>query len=635
MGAFGYLASSYCLFVQNVIKPAVYYVYTPCLRLLGNAGMVMDELTLLGAAIGMIVAGHLADLWGRKKLYGWELLTLIVATIGAAQASEGFRSQHQDGTYDSSTDIYSWLAWWRFVLGLAIGAEHPLVTIITAEWAATEWRGVMLALVFSMLPIARLLAYGVGLAALQISSARNGLPPDLRLEDDANLLTKHVADQVWRWDIGVAVIPAALAVVFRFTIPETPRFYAHIRRNLAKAMQIVFKYRDAVTTPRNSGGPSTTRFPPGIGAAGDDAPARDGAIQSLSSPHHQTNFNTNSKINNANLSARWSRWKGWLSGAKLYLGKTDAGRNLLLISTLCVLSEAAWYCLAKDSHSSMSTFFHDPSSSNFPSSTPSSVEKRSLGPDPTCPEYNAWNSNPSNHNATIYSELSTNSTRFMLVSSIGSLLGSLALVFSINHIHRRTILLVSLSSLSFLFFVSGALLTATYSPGSPDTLHPAADYLFGTMHFFFTFGPRTVVYILAVEMFATEYRGTFYGITAAAGKVMAIAVRPVIGKTSRMERALGIRLLIVGAVLVVAVWVSSMLPLVQGEKKGGDEVHVASEVGKGSAGEGTCSTEKRLAGGLERVGLKSMGGLVNKKLEDISEAPEEAFRRANVSNVNT
>ena len=176
-------------------------------------------------------------------------------------------------------------------------------------------------------------------------------------------------------------------------------------------------------------------------------------------------------------------------------------------------------------------------------------------------------------------------------------------------------------------------MTATYSPGSPDVLHPAADYLFGTMHFFFTFGPRTVVYILAVEMFPTEYRGTFYGITAAAGKVMAIAVRPVIGKTSRMERALGIRLLIVGAVLVAAVWVSSMLPLVQEEIKAGDEVHVASEVGKESVEEGTCRTEKRLAGRLKRVGLKSIGGLENKKLEDISEAPEEAFRRMNVSNV--
>ncbi|KAK4208509.1 major facilitator superfamily domain-containing protein [Rhypophila decipiens] len=614
VGATGYLASSYCLFVQNVIKPALYYVYTPCGRLSGNAGLVLDELTLVGSVIGMIVAGHLADLWGRKKLYGWELLTLIVATIGTAQASEGFRSQLEDGTYGYSTDIYSWLAWWRFVLGLAIGAEHPLVTIITAEWAATQWRGIMLTLVFSMLPFARLLAYGIGLAALRVSSANNGLSPDLRLEDDSNLLTKHVADQVWRWAIGVAVIPAALAVAFRFAIPETPRFYAHIRKNLTKAMRIAREFNRGEptpgTNPSNAAPPSSSNS--GASTDGESIPDREMGRRS-----------------------RWPdwlvRWTDWLAGANAYLKEgsvqtyqntsqsNSAGRHLIVISTLCFISEIGWYCLATDSNSSMSTFFHDPSTTTT-GSTSGSISARANLPvnyssDSKCPEFNAWNSDKP---TTIYQVLATNSTRFMLVSSLGSILGSMTLVFLINRFHRKHILQFSFAVLAILNIVVGAILVATYDPNADD-LHPSADVFFGIMHFFYAFGPRTVIYILAAEIFPTEYRGTFYGVTAAVGKLAAVAIRPVIGRTSKLPRSLGIRLMVVAPFLLFAVWLCRWLPLVQGESD--DE-----------------SLEDEKSGGkLERFWRHIKGENAKElffgksenmlKLEDISESPDSVASR--------
>jgi PHS family inorganic phosphate transporter-like MFS transporter len=126
VGASGFLATSYTLFVTNVVKQLLFYVYPPCSRLGSNAGMVMDELTLVGAAIGMLGAGHMADLWGRKALYGFELALLIFATLGVTQASEGFLFRRPDGTDEYSMDIYSWLSWWRFWLGCAIGAEASL-----------------------------------------------------------------------------------------------------------------------------------------------------------------------------------------------------------------------------------------------------------------------------------------------------------------------------------------------------------------------------------------------------------------------------------------------------------------------------------------------------------------------------
>ncbi|KAM7185997.1 Major facilitator superfamily domain containing protein [Rhypophila sp. PSN 637] len=621
VGATGYLASSYCLFVQNVIKPALYYVYTPCGRLSGNAGLVLDELTLVGSVIGMIVAGHLADLWGRKKLYGWELLTLIVATIGTAQASEGFRSQHENGTYGFSTDIYSWLAWWRFVLGLAIGAEHPLVTIITAEWAATEWRGIMLALVFSMLPFARLLAYGIGLAALRVSSANNGLSPDLRLEDDSDLLTKHVADQVWRWDIGVAVIPAALAVVFRFVIPETPRFYAHIRKNLTKAMRIAREFNrgestNAPTNPSNAAAPSLSDP-----VASTDAPASSNPVASIDG---HSDRETGGQTGWPDWLQWLARWTDWLACANTYLKEgsvqtyqnsrpNSARRHLLVISSLCFLSEIGWYCLATDSNSSMSTFFHDPSTTTA-GSTSGSISARANLPvnfssDSKCPEFNAWNSGKP---TTIYNVLATNSTRFMLVSSLGSILGSMTLVFLINRFHRKHILQFSFTMLAILNIVVGAILVATYDPNADD-LHPSADGFFGIMHFFYAFGPRTVIYILAAEIFPTEYRGTFYGVTAAMGKLAAVAIRPVIGKTSKLPRSLGVRLMIVAPLLLVAVWLCQWLPLVQGES---DDESLEDEK--------SDSVGKRLWRNIKRFNVKELDMM---KLEDISESPESVASR--------
>lgn len=42
-------------------------------------------------------------------------------------------------------------------------------------------------------------------------------------------------DQIWRLIIGLGCIPAAVAIYFRLTIPETPRFTMDIERNIRQA----------------------------------------------------------------------------------------------------------------------------------------------------------------------------------------------------------------------------------------------------------------------------------------------------------------------------------------------------------------------------------------------------------------
>lgn len=122
--------------------------------------------TLGGSMLGQLFFGIAADWLGRRRMYGWELIVTIIATIGVASASSGISgtvpnigSYFANGTYPSngnynatgkyiasgtyiangvdpwngSLSIIGSLVAWRFVLGLAIGADYPLSAVICSE----------------------------------------------------------------------------------------------------------------------------------------------------------------------------------------------------------------------------------------------------------------------------------------------------------------------------------------------------------------------------------------------------------------------------------------------------------------------------------------------------------------------
>lgn len=131
MAMSGFLADSYAIFSTNVISPALAYISWNS-DAGGTKGLVINVITLSGSCIGMVLFGWLADVFGRKRLYGVELVIGIVATLGLTQVSAGYDQQ--------SMNPFAWIVWWRFVLGIAIGAEYPLSALIAAEWSATSTR---------------------------------------------------------------------------------------------------------------------------------------------------------------------------------------------------------------------------------------------------------------------------------------------------------------------------------------------------------------------------------------------------------------------------------------------------------------------------------------------------------------
>lgn len=97
----------------------------------------------------------------------------------------------------------------------------------------------MLTAVFACQPLGQLTATLVALIAT--ARQRGGIPADATVQNcDAQCL--RTMDSVWRWIIGVGVIPAVIALWFRLTIIESPRYTADVGRDSRKAASELKRY---------------------------------------------------------------------------------------------------------------------------------------------------------------------------------------------------------------------------------------------------------------------------------------------------------------------------------------------------------------------------------------------------------
>jgi MFS transporter, PHS family, inorganic phosphate transporter len=92
-----------------------------------NYETIINVLTLLGSFIGQLLFGFLCDKFGRRKLYGLELVLVLFGTIGIVQCSAGYDNE--------SMSILASVCFWRFIIGVGIGAEYPISATIAAEYA--------------------------------------------------------------------------------------------------------------------------------------------------------------------------------------------------------------------------------------------------------------------------------------------------------------------------------------------------------------------------------------------------------------------------------------------------------------------------------------------------------------------
>jgi MFS transporter, PHS family, inorganic phosphate transporter len=177
----GFFTDAYDLFIIGVVMAMLKKEWQPTPV---EAGLITST-ALLASAIGAVLFGRVADLLGRRRIYGVEALVLAAGAIASAL----------------SPNIV-WLIVFRIILGLGIGGDYPVSATIMSEYAGKKSR-LLISLVFAM-QAAGLIVGPLLAAAL--------LAPSLS------------QDIIWRILLAAGAIPAMAVFYARRKIDETPRF---------------------------------------------------------------------------------------------------------------------------------------------------------------------------------------------------------------------------------------------------------------------------------------------------------------------------------------------------------------------------------------------------------------------------
>ncbi|HVC40173.1 MAG TPA: MFS transporter [Candidatus Dormibacteraeota bacterium] len=227
----GFFTDAYDLFIIGTALALIKVEYHPSAVVIGLVGST----ALLAAFAGATVFGRIADVFGRKKIYGLEAAIMAVAAVGSALSPN-----------------LVWLIAWRFLLGIGIGGDYPVSAVLMSEYANRKNRGRLVSMVFSMQALGLIAGPLVALVILGL-----GVHPEI----------------AWRLMLGLGAIPALAVIYLRRTLPESPRFRAQVQGRAAEAAAAMRRYSKGVV---DAGAKAATR------------PVRLGLRQFLSNPKYLT-----------------------------------------------------------------------------------------------------------------------------------------------------------------------------------------------------------------------------------------------------------------------------------------------------------------------------------------------------------
>ncbi|PSR79312.1 major facilitator superfamily domain-containing protein [Coniella lustricola] len=220
----GFFTDSYDIFAASLLTTMLGIVYYPGVGKMPTSSDTAIKLaTSAGTVIGQFGFGAMADIVGRKRMYGLELMVIIFATLAHALASSS-----------PSMDIIGVIIFWRVLMGIGIGGDYPLSSIITSEFATTKWRGAMMGAVFAMQGLGQLCAAIVMICVTV--GFKESLESSSKLANCTGVCAIAV-DKMWRTLIGFGAVPGCIALYYRLTIPETPRYTFDVAKDVEKADQ--------------------------------------------------------------------------------------------------------------------------------------------------------------------------------------------------------------------------------------------------------------------------------------------------------------------------------------------------------------------------------------------------------------
>jgi PHS family inorganic phosphate transporter-like MFS transporter len=151
----GFMLDSYDLFIVNLASPIWAYEFFTTSKLATTTKVPPPTIPFLvrgavnaaaniGNVIGQISFGFLGDVFGRKFVYGKELLIAIVGIIMIISLPVNGTAGLKKGI-----DKMWWLFGFRMLLGIGIGGDYPMSAAIVAERSTLGNRGRMLGWIFS------------------------------------------------------------------------------------------------------------------------------------------------------------------------------------------------------------------------------------------------------------------------------------------------------------------------------------------------------------------------------------------------------------------------------------------------------------------------------------------------------
>src|SRR5215470_14490563 len=172
----------------TILGSLIPYIIKSGFTTAGEAAAI-GSAAIFGMFIGTAGQGELGDRFGRRFIYQFNLLLFGIFTILGALAPN-----------------VTLLVICRFIAGIGLGAEQPLAFAYAGEYSPKRIRGRILAIVHF---IGGAMVWPIGTALVLLFGSMITTP-----------------DNVWRGVWLVIGIGALVVWVFRFTLPESPRYLA-------------------------------------------------------------------------------------------------------------------------------------------------------------------------------------------------------------------------------------------------------------------------------------------------------------------------------------------------------------------------------------------------------------------------
>jgi MFS family permease len=182
-------------FDASVISGVVGFIETEFTLTKAQLGFSVASLTLT-STLAMMLAGPLADRFGRKPILVAASILYAISAIGSALAPS-----------------FAFLVIARMIGGLGVGASLIIAPLYIAEIAPPEMRGQMVS--FNQLNI---------VIGITVAFFTNYLILQLADSPAAWVQSIAIPDNEWRWMLGLETLPALLYFLGLFVVPRSPRW---------------------------------------------------------------------------------------------------------------------------------------------------------------------------------------------------------------------------------------------------------------------------------------------------------------------------------------------------------------------------------------------------------------------------